>query len=296
MSQKPNISIYKFQSLDTKAYTAAITHNLADSFPGLKDYYAWKAWLLADKEKFLYDGYEENWLFAMSEHLHIEMVAIAKGENLPTWYIYKETRRHKECGKVYEVFTALAHPDDLITQELLGYRFLNDGIPSESIIKKCDGMTRKEILSQEFSAYCMATGTESTTDSLLTFLERRGALVPRYEMPAMAFGDIQYMLHLTICTDGDFCLAEVLPQMCHEDEAYSITLSWKDRDTAVKEAIEFLEWLRGNLRISPTRNWLIQDWTERIDAAIAGIERDDFAEFYISGNYEGTQFSFESVN
>lgn len=296
MSKQPNVPIYNYTAPDTEAYTKAITQELSATFHGLKDYYAWKAWLRADIEKYQYDGYEENWLFAMSEHQHTQLVAIAQGEGLPTWYVYKDTKRHKICGKVYEVFTALASPDDCITQELLGYRMLDEGTLTENITKKHNGMSRKELLSQEFSSYCMATGTGPTIDTLLEFLELRGAMVPRYEMPAMAFGDIQYMLHLSICTDGDFCLAEVPAQMCHEDEAYTITLAWKDRDTAVKEALEFLEWLRGSLRISPERKWLIQDWTERIDAAIAGIQSNAFAEFYIGGNYEGTRFTFEPVN
>lgn len=296
MNTTYRIPTHTLETDDAKEFTKTVLLRMAEDYPALKDYYTWKDWLRADIKLFEYSGYEENWLFASSEKLGDELVAIFRGSKNLMWYIRKTVLKHKVCGKTYECFEALSSPDDCVVQELLGYCLLDNGIAPGKASTTHDGMTKKALLAQEFKSYCEVAGKGQTPGELLDFLESRGAMLPRYEMPAMTFGDVEYMLHLTICTDGDFCLTEVLPQMCHEDEAYTITLSWKERDTAVSEALEVLEWLRANLRFSASKKWLIRDWFERIDSAIAGIKSELYAEFSIGGNYEGTRFAFGHVN
>ena len=89
---------------------------------GLQDYYIWKSWLLSDQAKCGNNDYPDNWLFCETEEVRSELLRTidAYGKR---WYLYKTTRRHKICGKIFDAYEIFSDRKRSCCEALCGFKF-----------------------------------------------------------------------------------------------------------------------------------------------------------------------------
>lgn len=101
---------------------------LADEYKkkfGLSTYEEWKAWLMADAKLCGFEGYSDNWLFAMAERGARKKISKVSFLGV-TAYITVQEEKHKACGKswlCYEVKDASLDS----TLAICGYKFQDEG-------------------------------------------------------------------------------------------------------------------------------------------------------------------------
>lgn len=99
---------------------------------GLSIYEEWKAWLMADAKLCGFEGYSDNWFFAMAERGAYKKISKV-GFLGVTAYATVQEEKHKTCGKswlCYEIKDASL--DSALA--ICGYKFQNEGswnVPKE---------------------------------------------------------------------------------------------------------------------------------------------------------------------
>lgn len=94
-----------------------IKDNTKDITKQYQDYYSWKKYILADKEKYNYTDYDENWLWGNSKEIRnkVEYTLNYLGQEIQ---IMRRCYEHKISGKRWTEFTA---EKNKINEKILGY-------------------------------------------------------------------------------------------------------------------------------------------------------------------------------
>lgn len=91
---------------------------------GLSTYEEWKVWLMTDAKVCGFNGYSDNWLFAMSERETHKKISQLNFLGV-TAYVTVREEKHKACGKswlCYEIKDASLDS----TLAICGYKFLSE--------------------------------------------------------------------------------------------------------------------------------------------------------------------------
>lgn len=128
-------------------------------------------------------------------------------------------------------------------------------------------------------------------DILLIFLKEKGYLcVPEWNEKNSWD---PYILLVQLCTDGDFCCKFDHPNLrmdAYETYSFAVCCKSKDREGAVREAVELLNEISDS--ISAGRDYLKLELNEFFQRAIYSIEESGYSSEIMGGNYEGTFINF----
>ena len=89
---------------------------------GLKNYYEWKKWLLADQQECKNSDYPDNWLFAEAKDNSHETLATFDAFGA-CWYLVKTEREHKICGKKFFAYEIFSDKESNYCEALCGFQF-----------------------------------------------------------------------------------------------------------------------------------------------------------------------------
>lgn len=152
-----------------------------------------------------------------------------------------------------------------------------------------------QLLKQEYQQYLGAYGRQGSEAEVFEFLNKRGALRDRAEMPGYVFGDYSHILIVVLQTDGDFSCDMKTPLLCiDESGAYSLVKGYEDPQTAGTSAIELLTEMKRH--ICTSREYIRKDIEQMFDDAIFNIEKTGGCYQCMYGNYDGTEIVFGQCN
>jgi hypothetical protein len=110
---------------------------------------------------------------------------------------------------------------------------------------------------------------------------------------------MNYILNINLNTDGDYCLPFVPAGMTYDGYccSYSLEKNYKNRDEAIKDAIDICIFLKENIRTS--RDYVKESFDLHIDNFVDKLRESEFSvnewiEEYMYGNYDGTKFIFQA--
>ena len=103
---------------------AALAEECEKKF-GLCTYEEWKGWLMADAKLCGFEGYSDNWLFAMAEREALKKISEVSFLGV-TAYITVQEEKHKACGKSWLCYEVKDAGLDC-TLAICGYKVQNEG-------------------------------------------------------------------------------------------------------------------------------------------------------------------------
>ena len=109
---------------------------------------------------------------------------------------------------------------------------------------------------------------------------------------------MNYVFKIKIYTDGDFSLPYVPRGMTYNDcYQYKFKKSYRNIDKAIEDVLEICSYLKDNMHTS--RDYVKEYWDRCIDDFVEQLNAFDKNKHekiysYMSGNYDGTKFSFYS--
>lgn len=110
---------------------------------------------------------------------------------------------------------------------------------------------------------------------------------------------MQYIFEVDILTDGDFWFPYVPCGMDYypTNGTYSLKKDYDNKESAIKDITDICAFLKE--QINANRDWVKEMFNERIDSFVtqlyeANSTTDTYVHEYMSGNYDGTEFTFRA--